>query len=259
MMALISLASMPNWIWYTLIALLGAGVGGYLIHLIYTLPYQMMLEWQAEMIQVLNPIILDNAQDELLTGFGSSYHQKVAPVYLYAIMIPLSAFLSVSTLAIQGISIIGALSVIFVWFGLGLAGIDYRVQLLPDRLVLPLGMIGLMANGFGILTTPSDAIFGAVVGFLVLWLINALYRLVHRQDGMGLGDAKLLSACGAWLGVWQLPVIVFIAAALGVVAGIIIQRHQGKASAFAFGPYLIMAAWVVLLFGEYIQAYVGIR
>lgn len=185
MMALISLASMPNWIWYTLIALLGAGVGGYLIHLIYTLPYQMMLEWQAEMIQVLNPIILDNAQDGLLTGFGSSYHQKVAPAYLYAIIIPLSALLSVGTLAIQGISIIGALSVIFVWFGLGLAGIDYRVQLLPDRLVLPLGMIGLMANGFGILTTPTDAIFGAVVGFLVLWLINALYRLVHRQDGMG--------------------------------------------------------------------------
>ena len=116
-MTLISLASMPNWIWYTLVALLGAGVGGYLTHLIYTLPYQMMLEWQAEMIQVLNPIILDNAQDELLTGFGSSYHQKVVPVYLYAIMIPLSALLSVSTLAIQGISIIGALSVIFVWSG----------------------------------------------------------------------------------------------------------------------------------------------
>ena len=64
-------------------------------------------------------------------------------------MMPLSALLSISTLAIQGISIIGALSVIFVWFGLGLAGIDYRVQPLPDRLVLPLGMIGLMANGFG--------------------------------------------------------------------------------------------------------------
>ena len=80
-------------------------------------------------------------------------------------MMPLSALLSISTLAIQGISIIGALSVIFVWFGLGLAGIDYRVQLLPDRLVLPLGMIGLMANGFGVLTTPVDAIFGAVVGF----------------------------------------------------------------------------------------------
>lgn len=258
-MALISLASMPNWIWYTLIALLGAGVGGYLIHLIYTLPYQMMLEWQAETMQMIDPVISTDAQDKLLTGFGSPYHQKVAPAYSYTIMILLSALLSVGTLAIQGISITGALSVIFVWFGLGLAGIDYRVQLLPDRLVLPLGMIGLMANGFGILTTPTDAIFGAVVGFLVLWLINALYRLVHRQDGMGLGDAKLLSACGAWLGVWQLPVIVFIAAALGVVAGIIIQKHQGKASAFAFGPYLIMAAWVVLLFGKCIQAYVGIR
>lgn len=93
-MALISLASMPNWIWYTLIALLGAGVGGYLIHLIYTLPYRMMLEWQAEMIQVINPIILDDAQDKLLTGFGSSYHQKVAPAYLYAIMMPLSACLA---------------------------------------------------------------------------------------------------------------------------------------------------------------------
>lgn len=259
MMALISLASMPDWIWYALVALLGARIGSRLTHLIYTLPHQMMLEWQAEMIQLINPIILNNAQDELLTGFGSSYHQKIAPAYLYAIMIPLSALLSVSTLAIQGISLIGALSVVFVWFGLGLAGIDYRVQILPDHLVLPLGMIGLMANGFGILTTPTDAIFGAVVGFLVLWLINALYRLVHRQDGMGLGDAKLLSACGAWLGAWQLPVIVFIAAALGVVAGIIIQRRQGKASAFAFGPYLIMAAWVVLLFGECIQAYLGIR
>ena len=253
MMALI-LVSLPDWAWYALAALLGAGMGGYITHLMYALPHQMMLEWQAETMQMIDPVVSTDAQDKLLTSFGSPYHQKVAPAYLYTIMILLSALLSVGTLAIQGISITGALSVIFVWFGLGLSSIDYRVQLLPDRLVLPLGMIGLMANGFGVLTTPSDAIFGAVGGFLVLWLINALYRLVRRQDGMGLGDAKLLAACGAWLGAWQLPMIVFIAAALGVVAGIIIQRHQGKASAFAFGPYLIMAAWVVLLFGEYLKS-----
>ena len=145
------------------------------------------------------------------------------------------------------------------WFGVVLGGIDLRVQLLPDRLVLPLGMIGLFANGFGMITSASDASFGAVIGFVALWGINALYRLLRGHDGMGLGDAKLLAACGAWLGVHQLPVVVLIAATLGVLVGIIHQMRLGSSQPFAFGPYLIIAAWLSLLYGDQItQLYLGL-
>ena len=99
---------------------------------------------------------------------------------------------------------------------------------------------------------------GAVVGFGTL-ANQCLVSFGTPTRWHGVWGCQTLSVWWAWFGIWQLPIIVFIAAALGMVAGIIIQRHRGKASAFAFGPYLIMAAWVVLLFGEYIQAYIGIR
>ncbi|MFC0820070.1 prepilin peptidase [Moraxella marmotae] len=165
------------------------------------------------------------------------------------------AVLSVWVVMVQGMTVAGLLSLLFVWFGVALAGIDWRVQLLPDRLVLPLGMIGLVANGFGLFTSSHDAIFGAVAGFVLLWAINAIYKILRGHDGMGLGDAKLLAALGAWLGVWQLPWLVLMASAFGVVAGVIDRYLSGKSRAFAFGPHLLIAGFILLLYGESLTDY----
>lgn len=147
----------------------------------------------------------------------------------------------------------GLLSLLFVWFLLVLSMIDLRHQLLPDRLVLPFGMIGLVANAFFIFTTPAQAILGAVSGFILLWLLNAIYRLIAHRDGMGLGDAKLLAALGAWLGLTHLPLVLFLAAVFGVLAGIFYRLHGRQE--FAFGPYLAMGGLLVLFFGEWLLDY----
>lgn len=223
-----------------LVALL-MGLGAW--QMIARLPEQMQREWYAE-------------AQSLLAGHGElgapSSNRDQPSISALPILFTtiLCLILSAWAIGVHGWTLAAVLSMAFAWFGVVLAGIDLRVQLLPDRLVLPLGMLGLAANGFGIFCTAEAAIFGAVAGFLVLWGINALHRLLRGYDGMGLGDAKLLAACGAWLGVHQLAMVVLIAASLGIIAGIIHRIRQGASKPFAFGPYLIFAAWLCLLYGE---------
>lgn len=183
----------------------------------------------------------------LLRGRCRACYAPIA--WRYPALELITAILSVLVVLRLDLGLQGALGLVFVWLLIALSGIDWRMQILPDRLVLPLGMIGLTANGFGIFTTPSDAIFGAVAGFGVLWLVNVIYKLLRGHDGMGLGDAKLFAAIGAYLGAWQLPLVLLIAALMGVVVGVIHSIKHGR-TPFAFGPYLAIGAVVALLFGK---------
>lgn len=146
-----------------------------------------------------------------------------------------------------GMGVQAVFAVVLVWFLLALSLIDLKVQLLPDRLLVPCGIVGLIANLYGVFTTPSLAIWGLVLGFVSLWLINAIFKLITKKDGMGLGDAKLLAVLGAWLGAWALPLVVFIGALLGVLIGAALGK---KRQAFAFGPYLAVGGVAALLWGE---------
>jgi leader peptidase (prepilin peptidase)/N-methyltransferase len=138
-----------------------------------------------------------------------------------------------------------------------LAYIDLRTFRLPDLITLPLILIGLCFNSFSNLpfVSPQESILGALLGYLFLWLMNRVYRYIRQQDGIGMGDAKLLAGLGAWLGWHALPGILFIASAFGIIGGMLWLRlnKQKYGSPFPFGPFLIFAGIIELLWPQLLQ------
>lgn len=137
------------------------------------------------------------------------------------------------------------------WTLLALALVDIRSLLLPDRLTLPLLWLGLLVAVTGILPglTPEQAIYGAAGGYGSLWLLSRGYRLLRSKDGLGLGDAKLLAALGAWTGVERLPWVVLLATLITAAALLVAWLTVGYAadSPFPFGPALAFSGWAVFL------------
>jgi len=149
-----------------------------------------------------------------------------------------------------------AAALVLTWFLIALAVIDMDTQLLPDGMTLPLLWIGLLLPlllpaGPRLPVDLRDAVVGAAAGYLSLWSVYHLFRLLTGKEGMGYGDFKLLAALGAWLG-WQmlLPIIIG-AAGVGALVGIssIVLGQRGKGVPMAFGPYLAAAGWLMLLLG----------
>ena len=166
-----------------------------------------------------------------------------------------TAILSTLAVLILGANLQGLFALPFIWILIALFGIDFDTKLLPDRLVFPLGMMGLILNGVGIFTSPVSALWGAVFGFLILWIITALYALLFKKQAMGTGDFKLLAALGAWLGVGMLPLIVILSSLIGSIIGIGLFIIHRKSMPFAFGPYLALAGIVALFFGQDIMGW----
>jgi len=144
----------------------------------------------------------------------------------------------------------------FLWTLLALAFIDADTQLLPDDLTLPLLWGGLVANLFGLFVPLASAVIGAIAGYLVLWVVYWLFKLIRGKEGMGYGDFKLLAALGAWLGWPMLPQIVLVSSVLGAVGGIlmIVLKGRDKAVPLPYGPWLAGAGVVALFFGPVINA-----
>ncbi|GAB3475147.1 prepilin peptidase [Azotobacter salinestris] len=138
------------------------------------------------------------------------------------------------------------------WGLLAMSLIDYDHQLLPDSLVLPLLWLGLILNSFGLFVFLEDALWGAVAGYLSLWSVYWLFKLLTGKEGMGYGDFKLLAMLGAWGG-WQiLPLTILLSSLVGAVLGILILRLRRAESGtpIPFGPFLALAGWIALLWGE---------
>jgi leader peptidase (prepilin peptidase)/N-methyltransferase len=137
------------------------------------------------------------------------------------------------------------------WGLLTLAVIDLRTQLLPDDITLPLLWLGLLLALGAVFTDLRSAVIGAVAGYLLLWSIYWLFKLVTGKDGMGYGDFKLLAALGAWLGWQALPMIVLLSSVVGAAVGIGLVgfRRHSRHVPIPFGPYLAAAGWLVLVFG----------
>lgn len=160
-----------------------------------------------------------------------------------------------------GSGIAGLAAVVFLFFLITLTMIDADVQLLPDDLTLSLMWIGLLLNSQSVFTDPVSAIIGAAAGYLVLLLVNSVYKLWKKQDGFGQGDFKLLAALGAWMGWKMLPLIILLSSATGSVIGItlILMSRMGFSTRLSFGPYLACAGLIALLWGEKIvSAYLGV-
>jgi leader peptidase (prepilin peptidase)/N-methyltransferase len=148
----------------------------------------------------------------------------------------------------------GGAACVFLWTLTALTVIDFDTQLLPDDLTLPLLWAGLIANLFELFVPLRTAVIGAAAGYLALWLVYWIFKLVRGKEGMGYGDFKLLAALGAWLGWAMLPLIVLLASVVGAVIGLTLIVFKGRDHnvPLAFGPYLAIAGAIALFFGPLI-------
>ena len=186
----------------------------------------------------------------------------------YPLVEALTGILSAAVAWQLGFGWPAAAGLVLTWFLLALAFIDIDHQLLPDSLTLPLLWLGLLLSLFvpapGTAPVPVDmrsSIIGAIAGYLCLWTVYHLFRLLTAKEGMGYGDFKLLAALGAWLGWRMLLPTLLIAAAVGAVAGIALlaARRQNRSTPIAFGPFLAAAGWLMLMFGQQVvTGYLGL-
>lgn len=138
------------------------------------------------------------------------------------------------------------------WALIALSGIDLDTQLLPDSITLPLLWLGIGFNLFDTFTDLHSSIIGAMAGYLSLWSVYWLFKLLTKKDGMGFGDFKLLALIGAWFGWKILPLTIILSSVTGAVAGIllILLRSHGRSQPIPFGPYLAVAGWIALCWGQ---------
>jgi leader peptidase (prepilin peptidase)/N-methyltransferase len=167
-----------------------------------------------------------------------------------------------------GFGLAGCAALAFTWFLIALTMIDFDTQYLPDVLTYPLLWLGLLVSlghpswdEGAAPVGPRDAIIGAAAGYLILWSVYWLFKLITGKEGMGYGDFKLLGALGAWLG-WQmlLPIIVF-ASGVGAIFGVVvmIRQRRGRDTQIAFGPFLAIAGWIALVAGhDIVNRYLGL-
>lgn len=167
----------------------------------------------------------------------------------------LTGLLSLFVIMTFGATTLGLMALIFTWCLIALTMIDYDTHLLPDDITLPLLWLGLIINAFGVITSLPSALWGAVGGYLFLWSIYWLFKLLTKKEGMGYGDFKLLAALGAWMGWQYLLQIILVSTVVGAVIGIalMIVKRRGKDIPIPFGPYLAIAGWIALIWGEQIN------
>jgi leader peptidase (prepilin peptidase)/N-methyltransferase len=152
------------------------------------------------------------------------------------------------------------------WSLVAISAIDIDHQIIPDSISLPLIWAGLclalfspVAGAEMLFISPASAITGALAGYLSLWSIYHLFRLLTGKEGMGYGDFKLLAAICAWLG-WQvLPLVILLSAAVGSIVGIglIVFGGRSRQATIPFGPYLAAAGWIALLWGQELVVWYG--
>ena len=262
------------------ITLFGLLIGSFLNVVIYRLPVIMQRDWRQQAREILElpsepkqktfNLILPNSccphcQHQIkpwenipvisyLFLRGKCSNCK-APISLRYPLIELACGLLSGYIAFHyGFGWQAAGMLVLTWGLLAMSMIDCDHQLLPDSLVLPLLWLGLIANHFGLFTSLEDALWGAIAGYLSLWSVYWLFKLVTGKEGMGYGDFKLLAMLGAWGG-WQvLPLTILLSSLVGAVLGVIMLRlrNQETSTPIPFGPYLAIAGWIALLWGDQI-------
>ena len=189
----------------------------------------------------------------MLGGKCSSCKNRISPGY------PLvelgTAVLFTATIWHFGPNVQGMTALLLTAVLIALTGIDTDHQLLPDNMTLPLMWGGILINFWSVHTDLASSVVGAMAGYLVLWSIYHLFRLLTGKEGMGYGDFKLLAALGAWMG-WQvLPLIVLLSSVVGAILGLALMG-TGKLKRdkpMPFGPFIAAAGWIALIWGEQIM------
>ncbi len=150
-----------------------------------------------------------------------------------------------------GATAAGGAACVLLWTLIALTFIDADTFLLPDDLTLPLLWAGLLANLWGLFVPLADAVIGAMAGYLALWSVYWLFKLIRGKEGMGYGDFKLLAALGAWLGWKMLPLVILLSSLVGAAIGLCLIAFRGRDSQMhlPFGPYLAIAGAIALFAG----------
>lgn len=154
-----------------------------------------------------------------------------------------------------GWSLAAGAALVVTWALVALSFIDLDHQLLPDSITLPLLWLGLLLSLAGTFTDPRASIVGAAIGYLSLWTVYQVFKLLTGKEGMGYGDFKLLAMLGAWMGWQSLPAIILLSSLVGAVIGLtlVLSRGGDRNIPIPFGPYLAAAGWLTLLWGEQIN------
>lgn len=262
--------------------LLGLIIGSFLNVVIYRLPVMMQREWTQQCYEFLEleadkknavtlpsfnlaqpashcPICKHNISSlenipvlSYLIQGGKCRHCKTSISARYPIIETLTG-LSSALIAYQFGFTWLTLAVLFLcWSLIVLTMIDFDHQLLPDDITLPILWLGILINYFGFITTLESAVLGAIGGYLILWAVYWLFKLLTGKEGMGHGDFKLLAALGAWLGWQNLPQIILLSSLIGAIVGIslILLKGRDKNIPIPFGPYLAGAGFVSLLWSD---------
>ncbi|WP_052417444.1 prepilin peptidase [Cellvibrio mixtus] len=173
----------------------------------------------------------------------------------YPIIEIVTGLLSAAVVFYVGFNWNGLAALAFTWSLIALTMIDFDTYLLPDDITLPLLWLGLIVNSLGGFTDLSSALWGAIAGYLSLWSVYKVFKLLTGKEGMGYGDFKLLAALGAWMGWQMLPQIILLSSLVGAVIGIslIVIRGRDKNIPIPFGPYLAIAGWIAFVWGDTIN------
>ena len=174
----------------------------------------------------------------------------------YPLVEAATGLLSMGMVVHFGATPAAAVALILLWGLIAMTVIDLDEQLLPDQLTLPLVWLGLLVNLDGMFTDLPSAVIGAAAGYLSLWLVFQVFRLLTGREGMGYGDFKLLAVFGAFLGWQMLPLIVLLSSFIGAIVGVtlVVVRGRDRQIPIPFGPYLAVAGLVALLWGEQINS-----
>lgn len=259
----------------------GLLVGSFLNVVVYRLPHIMERDWHSQCRELLelpaeplaDPFSLVRPRSRCPQCNHAIRWYENVPILSYiflrgqcsaclaniSIRYPLVEFTAATLAALAawyfGFGITAILATLLSWSLLTLGLIDYDTRLLPDDITLPFLWLGIAVNIFGVFTPLESAVLGAILGYGVLWSVFQVFRLLTGKEGMGFGDFKLLAMLGAWLGWQQLPLIIILASFAGAIVGIslIIFGGRERSQAIPFGPYLAIAGWIALYWGELLQ------
>jgi leader peptidase (prepilin peptidase) / N-methyltransferase len=265
-----------------LVFVTGSCIGSFLNVVIYRLPVMLQRQWQHDAKSFLD--IEEDASDENQSKtFNLAFPGSACPVckakikpwqnipilsYLllrgkchsckttisirYPLVELLTGFITVGLLLLFGLTYQFGAVLVLTYISIALFGIDADHQLLPDDLTMPLVWLGLLVNSQALFVTLDNALWGAVLGYGVLWSVFWIFKLFTGKEGMGYGDFKLLAAYGAWFGIAVLPNTILLSSLIGSVAGgwLIWRKGHNSQTPIPFGPFIILAGWLTAIFPE---------
>jgi len=173
----------------------------------------------------------------------------------YPFVEALTGLLSAYVVYTFGWSLESVFGLFLTWILIALSFIDFDHQLLPDDIVIPTLWLGLGLSLFPVFAVPIDSIIGAIAGYLSLWCVFQLFKILTGKEGMGFGDFKLLALLGAWFGWQMLPQIILVSTILGSIVGLclIVTKKSKAGNAIPFGPYIALAGWISMIWGDTIN------